>query len=62
MGFGVISMQTLQMQISILSDYLNKKIEKNNFVIDDDIVKLSQFIDNYIVMHERLKQNMKSCN
>lgn len=55
-------MQTLQMQISILSDYLNKKIEKNNFVIDDDIVKLSQFIDNYIVMHERLKQNMKSCN
>lgn len=52
-------MQTLQMQIRILSDCLNKKIEKNNFVIDEDIVKLSQVVDNYIVKHEKLKQDMK---
>jgi len=61
MGFEVIRMQILQMQIRILSDCLNKKIEKNNFIIDDDIVKLSQIIDNYIVKYERLKLDMKRC-
>lgn len=55
-------MQMLQMQIRVLSDCLNKKIEENNYIIDDDIVKFSQVVDKYIVKHERLKQDMKRRN
>jgi hypothetical protein len=57
-----VNVGVLQMQIRMLSDCLNKRIEENNYIIDDDIVRLSQVVDNYIVMHERLQQDMKSKN
>lgn len=61
-GFGVVNVNMLQMQIRMLSDSLNKKIEENNYIIDDDIVRLSQVVDNYIVKHERLKLYKKREN
>ncbi len=55
-------MYPLQAQIRVLSDCLNKKIKDNNFIIDEDVVRLSQIVDRYIVEHEKMKLERKNSN
>ena len=61
-GFEVVKVHPLQAQIRVLSDCLNKKIKDNNFIIDEDVVRLSQIVDRYIVEHEKMKLERKNSN
>lgn len=38
--------------IQFLRTVLNKKLEDNNYEIDEDVIKLSQLLDKFIVQYQ----------
>jgi hypothetical protein len=52
-------MFTLKIKIDKLKYIMNKKIELNDYEINDEIINISQILDELIVKYENLKISKK---
>ncbi|WDC85169.1 aspartyl-phosphate phosphatase Spo0E family protein [Caloramator sp. mosi_1] len=52
-------MRNLRLKIDKLKELLDRKLKENDYVTNDEIVKISQELDEYIVMYQKKYQNRK---
>ncbi|GFR36297.1 aspartyl-phosphate phosphatase Spo0E family protein [Thermobrachium celere] len=52
-------MRNLRKKIEKLKGLLDEKLRENNYVTNDEIVKISQELDEYIVIFQKKYQNKK---
>lgn len=51
-------MSLLRLKIDILKCIMNKKLEQNNYVINEEIVKISQLLDVFITAYQREQKRL----
>lgn len=52
-------MKNLRIKIDKLKELLEKKLRDNDYVTNEEIVKISQELDEYIVIYQKKYQNKK---
>lgn len=52
-------MKLLKEKINKLKELLENKLKDNNYMSNDDVVKISQDLDKYIVMYQKISKNKK---
>lgn len=53
-------MMNLRLKIEKLKELLELKLMENGYTSNDEIVKISQELDKYIVKYQRMIQNKKA--
>ncbi len=49
----VIGVSLLRLKIDILKSIMNKKLEQNDYVVNNDILNISQILDKLILAYEK---------
>ncbi|GIW48759.1 MAG: hypothetical protein KatS3mg079_235 [Caloramator sp.] len=52
-------MKNLRIKIDKLKELLEEKLRDNDYVTNEEIVKISQQLDEYIVIYQKKYQNKK---
>ncbi|SHF30815.1 aspartyl-phosphate phosphatase Spo0E family protein [Caloramator proteoclasticus] len=52
-------MKNLRIKIDKLKELLERKLKENDYATNEEIVKISQELDEYIVIYQKKYQNKK---